>query len=118
MYDELFGKDKITEYQFEYPCKKSSKLTELRKAGDKANQYVINIHYLDTLYGDGDEIYSSYDDDECVYSYYHSECEWCKNHVENVKKNLIVGYKIYPKGMFPEKTHKQRKAGWKKYRTI
>ena len=55
-YDKYFGKNKIVEYKLPYPCKKSHKITELRKIGDKRNQYVTSVYYLDTLYGDDEEI--------------------------------------------------------------
>lgn len=119
-YNKYFGKNKIVEYKLLYPCKKSDKITELRKIGDKRNQYVTNVYYLDTLYGD-DEIYSTYQEDDeysPVYSYYHSECEYCKEHIKKVKDNLIVGYKIYPVGIKPEKTYKRRKNEWVKYKKI
>ena len=119
-YDEYFGKNKIVEYKLLYPCKKSHKITELRKIGDKRNQYVTNVYYLDTLYGD-DKIYSTYQEDDeysPVYSCYHSECEYCKEHIKKVKDNLIVGYKIYPVGIKPEKTYKRRKNEWVKYKKI
>jgi len=115
-YNEYFGKNKILEYKLEYPCKKSYKVTELRKIGDKKNQYVTNVYYLDTLYGD-DEIYSTYHDDDYspVYSYYHSDCDYCNEHKQKVKDNLIVGFKIYPEGIKPKNTYKQRKNKWLKY---
>jgi len=115
-YNKYFGKNEILEYKLEYPCKKSYKVTELRKIGDKKNQYVTNVYYLDTLYGD-DEIYSTYQDDDYspVYSYYHLDCDYCKKHKQKVKDNLIVGFKIYPEGIKPENTYKQRKNKWLKY---
>jgi hypothetical protein len=117
MNDEYFGKDKISEYKLPYPCKKSYKVTELRKIADKTNQYVTNVYYLDTLFGKN-QIYSTYQDDDeysPVYSCYHSECDYCKEHIQKVKENLIVGFKIYPVGIKPEKTYKQRKNEWLKY---
>ncbi len=116
-YNEYFGKDKISEYKLLYPCKKSYKVTELRKIGDIKNQYVTNVYYLDTLYGN-DEIYSTYQEEDeysPVYSYYHSEYDYCKEHIQKVKENLIVGFKIYPVRIKPEKTYKQRKNEWLKY---
>ena len=113
-YNKYFGKNEIIEYKLIYPCKKSYKVTELRKIGDKNNQYVTNVYYLDTLFG-YDEIYSTYDDDySAVYSYYHSDCDYCKEHKKKVKRNLIVGFKIYPVGVKPEKTYKQKNE-WLKY---
>jgi hypothetical protein len=119
MDDMFFGKDEISVHIFNNPCKKSKRITELRKIGDTKNQYVTNIYYLDTLYGD-DEIYSDIRDcgDGPVYSYYHGECEYCQEHVKKTKENLIVGFKIYPKGMIPEQTYKQRAIGWKKYKFL
>ena len=119
-YDKYFGKNKIVEYKLPYPCKKSHTITELRKIGDKRNQYVTNVYYLDTLYG-YDEIYSTYQEDDeysPVYSYYHSECDYCKEHIKKVKDNLIVGYKIYPVNIKPEKTYEQRKNEWEQYKKI
>ncbi len=90
-YNEYFGKNEISEYKLLYPCKKSLFITELRKIGDEKNQYVCNVYYLDTLtYSyDGTEIYSSYIDEEDyspVYSHYHSDSDYCKEHKEKVKK--------------------------------
>lgn len=116
-YEQYFDKERIIEYKLVYPCKKSTFITELRKIGDTKDQYVTNVYYLDTLYGD-DEIHSTYQDDDDyspVYSCYHSDCDYCKEYKEKVKENLIVGYKIYPKGIKPDKTYKQRKIEWKKY---
>ena len=120
-YDEYFNKNSVCQYKFKYPCKKSYFLTQLRKTGDIKNQYVQNIHYNDTLSYDYDktEIYSSYNDmDEYspVYSSYHSDCDICLEHKKKVKENLIVGYKIYPKGVYPSKTYKQRKQEWEQFK--
>jgi hypothetical protein len=60
-------------------------------------------------------IYSIYNDSSPVYSSYHSECDYCKKHKQMVRDNLIVGFKIYPRGVIPEKTYKQRKEEWKKF---
>lgn len=116
-YEQYFDKERIIEYKLLYPCKKSAFITELRKIGDIKDQYVTNVYYLDTLYGN-DKIYSTYQDDDeysPIYSCYHSDCDYCKEHKAKVKDNLIVGYKIYPKGIKPDKTYKQRKIEWKKY---
>ena len=116
---KYFGKTQTTEYKLTYPVKKSDFITKLRKIGDELGQYVVNVYYLDTLYGD-DEIYSEYNNDlndYCpVYSYYHSECDYCQKHVEQTRKNLIVGFKIYPENTYPENTYKQRVQNWKKYK--
>jgi len=118
-YDKYFGKNEILEYKLENPCKKSNIVTELRKIGDHKNQYVTNVYYLDTLYGD-DELYSTYQDDECslVYSYHHSDCDHCKKHKQKVKDNLILGFIIYPVDIKPENTYKQRKNKWLKYSIV
>ena len=105
-FKKYFDKNEINEYKLNYPCKKSNFISSLRKIGDIKNQYVTNIYYLDTLSFSYDncEIYSSYNDNEGdedyspVYSSYHSECDYCKKHKQKVKENLIVGFKIYPKG--------------------
>ena len=66
------------------------------------------------------EVYSYHNEDNedfsPVYSSYHSECDNCKEHKQKVKENLIVGYRIYPKGLFPEKTHKQWEEEWEKFK--
>ena len=113
--NHYFDKNEILEYRLYYPCKETHFITELRKLGDMKNQYVTNIYYLDTLRFSYDkcEIYSYYNEDNedfsPVYSSYHSECDYCKEHKQKVKENLIVGYKIYPRGVFPEKTYEDRK---------
>ena len=63
--DQYLNKNEIKEYELNYPCKKSTFITTLRKIGDIKNQYVTNVYYLDTLSFsyDGCEIYSSYNDD-------------------------------------------------------
>lgn len=117
-YDTYFDKNEILEFKLWYPCKKSALITELRKIGDEKNQYVINVYYLDVLSFSYDkaEIYSKYNDDESpIYSYYHSDCDFCKEHKQKVKKNLVVGYKIYPKGIKPEKTYKEKKIYWEQF---
>jgi len=115
-----FEKEKITEYELSYPCKTSSLVTELRKKGDTIGQYVQNVYYLDTLsYSyDGTEIYSSIDEyeDSPVYSAYHAECDYCKEHKQRIKENLVVGFKIYPKGVKPKYTYKERTEQWKQFR--
>jgi len=116
----IFDKNIVIEYKLRFPCKKSYFLTELRKECDTQKQYIQHIHYIDTLSFsyDEDEIYSSYNEDEYspVYSSYHSQCDYCREHVEKVKANLIVGYRIYPKGIYPDKTYKQRKQDWEKFK--
>lgn len=118
-YDKYFDKCIILEFKLCNPCKKSDFLTTLRKIGDVKEQYVTNVYYLDTLNSshDKDEIFSSYHDDEFspVYSLYHSDCDFCKEHKVKVKENLIVGCKIYPKGIKPEKTYQQRKLDWQQF---
>ena len=86
------------------PCKKSELLTFIRKIGDSFNQCVTAIYYCDILEYNYDEteIYSKYetiehDEDQVLYSGYHSECDYCKEHKKRVKDNLIIGIKIYPK---------------------
>ena len=125
-FNQYFDKNEIIEYKLVYPCKKSTLITTLRKIGNIKNQYVTNVYYLDTLSFSYDEceIYSSYNDNDNysddedyspVYSSYHSECDYCKKHKQMVKDNLIVGYKVYPKGIFPEKKYKQKKEEWSKF---
>lgn len=116
-YADYFGKNKVIEYKLENPCKKSEKIAILRKIGDTKNQFVTNVYFLDTLYGD-DEIYSTHQEDDeysPIYSYYHSECEYCQNFIKRVRENLIVGYRIYPVGIKPEHTYKEKKKSWEKY---
>ena len=87
-YDKYFDNNEILEFELFYQCKKSQLITELRRIGDIKNQYVSNIYYLDTLSFSGykkEKIYSTTKDD-AVYSVYHSECEYCKEHKKNVKK--------------------------------
>lgn len=120
---KYFNKNKTCEYELSFPVKKSRFLTTLRKTGDLEGQYVAHVNYIDTLnmsYDDS-EIYSSYNDDDDispVYSSYHSECDYCKEHIQKVKQSYIVGYKIYKKGAFPEKRCKYRKRAFpeKKYK--
>jgi len=113
----FFGKPIITEYKCR-PCKKNHFVTDLRKAGDLVNQYVTNIYYCDTLefsYGN-DKVYSRYEDDaDPVYSVYHSECEYCIDYKKKVKENLIVGYRIYPRGIKPEKSYREKKIFWQRF---
>jgi hypothetical protein len=118
--DKYFDDDKQLTFKLSPPCRKSSFITELRKYGDTKNQYVVNIRYLDTLEFsyDCDEIYSIYNDSDPVYSYYHSECDYCKKHKEKVKENLIVGFRTYPPGKYPKKTYKQRKKDWEQFKCI
>jgi hypothetical protein len=60
------------------------------------------------------------DEESFVYSYYHSDqeykCSHCNDHEEKVKENLIVGYKIYPEGIKPDKTYKERKLYWQQFK--
>ena len=115
--DKYFGKNEITEYKCR-PCKKNWHVTELRKKGDLVNQYVINIYYCDTLYFsyDKSKVYSRDDENsDPVYSSYHSECEYCLDYKVNVKKNLSVGYRIYPRGIKPEKSYRERKIYWQQF---
>lgn len=116
---DIFDKNEILEFELAYPCKKSTKITKLRMIGNKKGQYVTNVYYLDTLRFSYDEceIYSTYSDDNpVVYSCYHSDCEYCKSHKKKVRENLIVGYKIYPKGIFPNKSYKERKLYWQQFK--
>jgi hypothetical protein len=118
-YKEYFDKNEIIEYKLGYPCKKSTFITTLRKIGNIKNQYVTNVYYLETLSYSYDEceVYSSYNNDDFspVYSSYHSDCSYCRTHKQKVKENKIVGFKIYPVGMFPKKSYKQRKEEWKQF---
>lgn len=117
-FEQYFGKYYVSEYKLNVPCKKSTFITTLRKIGDIKNQYVTNVYYLDTIYMSHDkcEVYLKDDIDYSpVYSSYHSYCEYCKAYKQNVKDNLIIGFKIYPKGVFPEKTYKQRKIEWAEF---
>ena len=96
------------------PCKKNYFITELRKVGDYVHQYVTNVYYLDTLtthtLNDDVEIYSSaMSGTILVYSSKHPECDECLQHRKQVKENKIVGWKIYPIGMKPEKNYKEKK---------
>ena len=120
-YEKYFGHDRVKEYKLEHPCKRSTWIGELRKKGDSVNQYVTNVYYCDTLITSFDEteIYSSYQDDDeysPVYSDLHSECDYCREHKEKVKQNWIVGFKVYPPNMIPDKTYAQRKKEWEKFR--
>jgi len=38
-YNKYFGRNEIIEYKLIYPCKKSYKVTELRKIGELYNNY-------------------------------------------------------------------------------
>ena len=112
-----FDKNEVVEYTLSYPCKKSPLITELRKMGDIKNQYVTNVYYLDTLHMSDDDISSTYNGEyRPVFSFYHSDCDHCKEYIKEYKSNLIVGFKIYPVGVIPKKTYKQRKNKWLKYR--
>ena len=100
------------------PCKKSHLLTQLRKIGDKMGQYVTNLRYCDMLYFsyDNDEIRSKLDDDEIVWSYYHSECDFCKEFKHNVKNNDMIGIEIHPSGS-NVKRYYERKKHWNQFIT-
>ena len=111
-YNKYFGKNEILEYRFNYPCKKSSLITELRKIGDIKNQYVTNVYYLDTIENDIDGDLYQIDDGviEKIYTAYchdSKDCYHCEKHIKKAKENLTIGFKIYPVGMIPEKTYKQ-----------
>lgn len=118
--DNFFDKNEIIEIKFEFPCKVSNKVTELRKIGDAKNQFVTNVYYLDTIRFSYDkmEIYSNYDDDDedfsPLYSSYHDECDYCQKHKENVQKNWVMGVKIYPKGVKPP-SFEERTRAWKAF---
>lgn len=98
------------------PCKKSTLLTSLRKIGDKLHRYVTSVRYCDVLSYDIDncEIFSE-QTDESVYSTFHSECTYCKDHKKKVNNNKIIGIKIYPINIFPSK-HLNRKTYWKQFK--
>jgi hypothetical protein len=103
------------------PCKKSDLLTILRKIGDSFNQCVTAIYYCDILeYSyDNTEIYSKYEtndhqEDQVLYSSYHSECNDCKEHKQRVNDNLIIGIMIYPKNTKVAKW-KEKKEKWKQF---
>ena len=115
-FNKYFDKNEIREYKIDYPCKKCTLITTLRKIGNIKNQYVTNLYYLDTLiFSRHGEIYSIYNDSLPLYSPYHSEWNYCKKHKQMVIDNLIIGFKIYPRGVIPEKTYKERKEEWKKF---
>ena len=126
-YDEniqYFGQDHVITFKFRYGgFKKNEELTYLRKIGDSFNQYVTSIRYLDTCRWnyDNTEIYAEPrpcdfdDDDKLVYSVYHSDCDTCQQHCRDAKENLIIGFKIYPVGMFPMRT-RERKENWKSFK--
>ncbi len=121
-YKDYFGRENITNIHFNYPVKKSQQLTHMRKIGDYVGQYVTSIRYLDDIYGDASEVFRNsngwdlFDDDVLVYSYYDGDdCDHCKEHLNNVKKNLIVGVKIYPKNIVPIK-YTERKKKWDEFR--
>lgn len=118
MDNKYFDQTTINDYRLSEPCKRSKKITELRKIGDTKDQYVTNLYYLDTLKYSRDKsgVYSIYNDSDPVYSYYHSECSYCREHKEKVKTNPIVGFRIYPKGVKPKKTYQQRKLDWEQFR--
>lgn len=117
--DKYFNQTTINDYKSCEPIKETKNfIGELRKIGDTMGQYVTNLYYLDTLkYSrDNTAVYSIYNDSDPVYSYYHSECSYCREHKEKVKTNQIVGFRIYPKGVKPKKTYKQRKLDWEQFR--
>ena len=118
--DKYFDQTTINDYESSKPNIKETKkfIGKLRKIGDTKKQYVTNLYYLDTLeYSyDNTEVYSIYNDSDPVYSYYHSECSYCREHKEKVKTNPIVGFRIYPKGVKPNKTYEQRKLDWEQFR--
>lgn len=101
--DELFGKDhELILWLNE--CRKSILLTRLRKIGDKMGQYITSIRYCDILEWSYDysEVRDTRDD-KIVYSYYHSDCDYCKEYKERVRSNKIIGIKIYPKGVIAKR---------------
>ena len=85
--NEYFDQTTINDYKFSKPNIKETKkfIGKLRKIGDTKKQYVTNLYYLDTLeYSyDNTEVYFIYNDSDTVYSYYHSECSYCKEHKKN-----------------------------------
>lgn len=117
--NKYFNQTTINDYKCSKPTIKETKkfIGKLRKIGDAKGQYVTNLYYLDTLeYSyDNTAVYSIYNDSDPVYSYYHGECRYCKEHIEKVKTNPIVGFRIYPKGVEPQKTYKQRKLDWERF---
>lgn len=119
MDNKYFDQTTINDYRLSEPCRSSKKITELRKIGDTKDQYVTNLYYLDTLEYSRDKtaVYSIYNDSDPVYSCYHSDCSFCKEHTEKVKTNPIVGFRIYPKGVIPKKTYQQRKLDWEQFRS-
>lgn len=117
--DKYFNQTTINDYKSSKPIKETKKfIGELRKIGDTMGQYVTNLYYLDTLEYSHDKsaVYSIYNNSDPVYSYYHSECSYCREHKEKVKTNPIVGFRIYPKGVNPKKTYEQRKLDWEQFR--
>lgn len=100
------------------PTKKSEELTRLRKIGDKLGQYVTSFRYLDALSWDCDntEVSFGFRTGEIVYSTRHKmdECYSCERFKKDIKKNLIVGIKIYMKGAIPL-TYKSRVERWKRF---
>lgn len=118
-YDKYFGKDTTDDYIFKNePISNRTKfIGNLRKIGDIKDQYVTNLYYLDTIEYSKDKIgvYSIYNESEPIYSPYYSD-SYCRKHKEMVKTNPIVGYRIYPKGVKPEKTYNQRRLYWEQFK--
>lgn len=118
-YDKYFDQDTTNDYIFKNePTPNRTKfIGNLRKIGDTKDQYVTNLYYLDTVEYSHDKtaVYSIYNGSDPIYSSYHSECSYCRKHKEMVKTNPIVGYRIYPKGVKPKKTYKQRQIEWKQF---
>jgi len=80
-------------------------LTLMRKQADKCtHRYVTSIRYLDIIdqdtYND-DEIFSH--SGEIIWSQYHSECSHCLEFRKNVRKNPIIGIKIWVEYLIPSK---------------
>ena len=115
---KYFAKDHVVLIRIN-ECNKSALLTSLREVGNIMDQYVTSVRYCDLLYFDSDE-YEIYmeSDDYCyhrVYSPTHDKCcDHCLEYKENVKKNKIVGIKIYPNGVIAP-TRKERIQYWKKF---
>jgi hypothetical protein len=107
VYEKYFGQNVIDDYKLDHPCKRSELITKLRNIGDNKNQYVTNLYYMDTLRSHKGDIFSIYNDSDPVYNN--------KEHRQKVKENLVVGFRVYPKYVIPEKTYKQRKKEWEIY---
>jgi hypothetical protein len=101
----LFGHDTIVYYSKRNHDNNYFKklLTATRKYGDSQEQYVTSIRYLDIIdsTSDADEIFSN--SGELLSSGYCNDCFFCKRHNINFATNPIIGIKVYPKGVYPQK---------------